>query len=148
MKDTTDVRLRAGRESDRAAVIALLNAAALPTSLPGNLDCFLVADIGGRVVGAIGLETLAPLGLLRSLVVVPGQRGRGIAGLLCRALLEQSRQLGLTRLYLLTTDAAGYFSRLGFAEVPREDAPAPIRGTEEFRELCPDTATLMTTALR
>ncbi|MDE3230873.1 MAG: hypothetical protein KGO05_13425, partial [Chloroflexota bacterium] len=49
---------------------------------------------------------------------------------------------------LLTTTAADYFTRFGFRAIPRAETPTPIRASLEFRETCPDSATVMLLALR
>jgi N-acetylglutamate synthase-like GNAT family acetyltransferase len=46
-------------------------------------------------------------------------------------------------LYLLTTDADAYFDRHGFAVIDRDEAPAAIKSTQQFAELCPDSAIVM-----
>jgi mannose-6-phosphate isomerase-like protein (cupin superfamily) len=56
---------------------------------------------------------------------------------------SHARNLGVRRLYLLTTTAEAYFAKRGFERCAREAAPAAIRQTREFRSLCPDTAACM-----
>jgi amino-acid N-acetyltransferase len=46
-------------------------------------------------------------------------------------------------LYLLTIDAAAFFSRLGYQEIARSEAPAAITGTAQFAGLCPSSAHCM-----
>ncbi|MDX1435012.1 MAG: GNAT family N-acetyltransferase, partial [Gammaproteobacteria bacterium] len=76
-------------------------------------------------------------------VVAPERRGSGLAGLVCARLAAEARARGIVRLYLLTLDADGYFARHGFRALDRGQAPPEIRACREFRELCPDSATLM-----
>jgi len=45
--------------------------------------------------------------------------------------------------YLLTETAESFFVRLGFEPISREEAPADIRASEEFRCLCPESAAFM-----
>ena len=108
---------------------------------PGN-RFFGVFD-GRRLLAAGGLETAGPYCLLRSLVVRPEQRGRGLARALTHFLLEQARREQHRSVYLLTETAARYFERFGFAAVPRGEVPAPIAATRQFAELCPDSADCM-----
>ena len=66
---------------------------------------------------------------------------------LCDTLLGEMRRRGLRDAYLLTTTARRFFTRQGFAEIARERAPAAIRATREFAELCPANASVMHRAL-
>jgi N-acetylglutamate synthase-like GNAT family acetyltransferase len=146
----TAVALRAAAPADRPAIERLLVDAGLPVEgVEESLAHFCVAEANGELVGVGGYEPgIEEVGLLRSLAVRPDCRRRGIARQLVERVVAQARRLGVTELYLLTTDAQGYFARLGFAAVERNAAPAAIRATTQFRELCPDSATLMFRALR
>jgi amino-acid N-acetyltransferase len=135
-----ELAIRVARAADLAAATSLLRAAGLPVEdfsedLIGN---FLVASTGPSVVGCIGLEPLSNVGLLRSLAVDPDFRDGGVG----RMLVHASR-LGINELWLLTIDADGFFSRLGYRVQERDKAPAAIRRTAEFSLLCPDDAILM-----
>jgi amino-acid N-acetyltransferase len=122
----------------------LLVAAALPVD---DLDDPSITMLGafdhGRLVGTIGLQTCGEVGLLRSLAVAAEHRGRGVAGALCARLFALARERSLGVLYLLTTSAADYFVRHGFAVIPRDDAPAAIRASAQFSSMCPSSATVM-----
>jgi len=104
---------------------------------------FVVREDDGRVVGVAGLEVHGEDGLLRSVAVDPTYRGQGLAARLVAAVVERAALLKLRDLYLLTTTARGYFARHGFAECPREGAPAAIGASWEFRAGCPATAVFM-----
>jgi amino-acid N-acetyltransferase len=137
-------QLTAALPADEPAVTTLLRACGLPyQDIAPHLAHFTVARDGARVVGVIGLETHGSSGLLRSLAVAEDRRGEGIARRLYASLLGKAQQLGLADLYLLTTSAHGFFEMLGFRAVPRDSVPDAIRASEEFRALCPDTATCM-----
>jgi len=105
--------------------------------------------LGGRdcVVGLAGLETYGRHGLLRSVVVDPAWRGRGIASALVKDRLERARAAGLEAVWLLTDTAPGYFSRFGFVKTDRDKAPADLERSPEFSGACPRTATLMVAAV-
>ena len=138
------VVLRPARDSDRADVERLLAAAKLPLAGVGEpFAHYVVAVTSGGVVGAIGVESHTPYGLLRSAVVDGAQRGRGIGALLTAKAIERSRAAKLRALYLLTTDASEYFRRHGFREVAREALPRELGASEELKGACPDTAVAM-----
>jgi arsenate reductase len=107
---------------DRAEIEQLLTTAGLP--LDGLDDTELViARIDGALVGAAGLERWDSFGLLRSVVVAAAHRRSHIAELLVRDRLCAARFDGLAAVYLLTTGAADYFARFGFAVVDRAGMP-------------------------
>jgi amino-acid N-acetyltransferase len=131
--------------ADLPAVKQLLRDSGLPDQdvVAPLLAHFLVARRGSALVGVVGLEALGRSGLLRSLAVAPAERGRGLGIELTQTLERRARGLGLGRLYLLTTTAESFFARLGYRAIPRETAPAEIRGTTEYRELCASTSVCM-----
>ena len=104
---------------------------------------FVVREDDGRVVGVAGLEVHGEDGLLRSVAVEAEYRGLGLAASLVEAALARAKRLQLRAVYLLTTTAREYFARRGFADCPREEAPAAIRESWEFRTGCPSTAAFM-----
>jgi len=104
---------------------------------------FVVREDDGRVVGVAGLEIHGEDGLLRSVAVDADYRGQGLAASLVEAALERAKRVQLRSVYLLTTTARDYFARRGFVDCPREEAPAAIRGSWEFRVGCPSTAAFM-----
>ncbi len=134
---------------------------ARPHDLPGALDLlgraeltqqdvaerwghyFVVREDDGRVVGVAGLEIHGEDGLLRGVAVDEDYRGQGLAASLVEAAMERARKVNLRSIYLLTTSARDYFARHGFAECPRDEAPAAIRESWEFRSGCPSTAAFM-----
>jgi arsenite methyltransferase len=143
------VRLRRAVASDRQAVEKLLAEASLPTA--GVADQFehgfVVAESGGALVGAAGVETYGAHGLLRSVVVRPEARGRGVGEKLVLERLEWARSRGMESVHLLTTTAAPFFARLGFRTTAREQVPGSIAHSAEFSEICESTATVMAVRL-
>lgn len=122
----------------------LLDASGLPTGdVREKPECFYVGSIGGDRVGIGGIERRGADGLLRSVVVEPSQRGRGVGTVLVERLEGKARADGIDRLYLLTTTAADFFGARGYVEAERSDVPAAIRATTQFEDLCPASATCM-----
>ncbi|MFC4437136.1 MULTISPECIES: arsenic resistance N-acetyltransferase ArsN2 [Natrialbaceae] len=98
-------------------------------------------------VGIGGVEIYGTDGLLRSVVVERSERGKGFGATMCDALEAEARAGGVETLYLLTTTAPEFFATHGYAAIKRTDAPAAIRQTTEFEELCPATAACMKKSL-
>jgi amino-acid N-acetyltransferase len=73
----------------------------------------------------------------------PSGRGRGSAQRLTRERLRWAAARGLDTVYLMTTTAAGFFPRLGFEPVARDQVPAAVRGSLQFASVCPSTAAVM-----
>jgi amino-acid N-acetyltransferase len=135
--------------ADLPALIELLQTAKLPHQdvTEALLAHFLLVKRGGTLVGAVGLEPLGTVGLLRSLVVAAPHRHSGLGVKLTAALERCARHAGIEQLYLLTTSAESFFARLGYRVIPRADAPPALQGTTEFRELCSSTSVCMVKAL-
>lgn len=51
-------------------------------------------------------------------------------------------------IYLLTTTAESFFSRLGYKRIDRSAAPASIAATREFSQLCPASSSFMYKSLQ
>ncbi len=126
-----------------------LEAAGLPFSdlTPAKLEHFLTEEAGDVITHSAGLELFGDVGLVRSLVVVDGQRRTGRGGRLLAALEAHAREQGVRALYLLTTTAAPFFARHGYAVIERDHAPAALQATAEFAALCPASAICMTKTL-
>lgn len=144
----TDVTLARATGPALEEVVALLSACDLPTDDVGEGEAtfFLAAD-GDATVGCAGLEPCGDDALLRSVAVPERHRGRGYGGAIVGTVLDEARERGVDRLYLLTTTAAPFFADHGFERVAREDVPPAVQSTREFRALCPDDATAMRTRL-
>ncbi len=126
-------------------LLALLSACGLPVSdlSPAGGVHFLGCRAGGALAGVVGLELHGRAGLLRSLAVAPAHRGHGLGAALTIHAEEQARRLGIETLYLLTTTAAGFFTRLGYSAADRRDAPVGIRQSAQFCGLCPVSSSFM-----
>jgi arsenite methyltransferase len=137
--------VRAAEPADLTAVESLLRAADLPVEGVADQfdDGYVVSVSEGVIVAVAGLEVYGGYGLLRSVAVAPEWRGRGVAEALVSDRVEWGAARGLRAVYLLTTTAAPYFTKRGFAAVDRGAIPAAIRRSTEFTEICPDSAAAM-----
>ena len=130
------------------SVRALLEGGGLPTSdlLSANPQ-FVVACEGARVVGAGALETYGSAALVRSVVVTEELRGSGLGRLIVRELERVAGGAHIRELVLLTQTAKRFFKHQGYRVVDRGQAPPEVQGSEEFRLLCPASATCMVKTL-
>lgn len=137
--------IRTATISDIPAIESLLHASQLPAEgVKEHIANFFVAEEEGKLVGAGGLENCGEgIGLLRSFAVQAEYRNRGIAQQLYERVLAQASQSGISFMCLLTTNAHGYFAKLGFASIARANAPEAVRNTQQFRESCPESAVVM-----
>ncbi len=131
--------------SDDAALIAALEAEGLPTddlSEPGR-RFFVYRTLSGEVVGYAGREHYGREIFLRSLVVLPATRGRGIGKAIVARLGRRAFDEGGRTMWLLTTSAAGFFEKAGFKRIERTATPEAILNTRQAQGLCPSSASVL-----
>ena len=132
----------------RPAQLPLLESLLAGNALPTD-DCAEQAENfygifeQDRLIAAGGLEPAGEFFLLRSVVVDPAYRGRGLARAVTEYLLGRAGSANSPAVYLLTETAADYFARLGFETVARDNVPTAIARTRQFSSLCPDSAHCM-----
>ncbi|GAB3345277.1 arsenic resistance N-acetyltransferase ArsN2 [Marilutibacter aestuarii] len=131
-----------------AAVEALLAACDLDASDLQESSAVLFGHVAdGALQGLVGLEMHGNAALLRSLAVAAEARGRGLGEALVDHAEREATARGLERLFLLTTTATGFFQRLGYRTLAREDAPPGIVASTQFASLCPASASFMAKTL-
>lgn len=136
--------LRPATDDDLPRITALLRQSALPVDdLADATVHFLVEDDDMELAGVIGLQRFDGVALLRSLAVAPAHRRGGLGGRLVAALEARARDLGITELVLLTQTAEAFFLRNDYQRIRRDDAPAAVQASAEFRTLCPASAVCM-----
>jgi len=128
------MNVRHAKISDAKAISALINCYAerdkmLFRSLAEiyeNLQMFLVAEVDEAIVGCCALEIIwSDLAEIKSLAVGPARKGQGLGRALVETAVEQARQLGVPRVFALTLEP-GFFERLGFAVVQKEELPMKV----------------------
>lgn len=139
-----NVSLRQAGRADWLAIKSLLQVNQLPLDgAEAHLPTFVVAASGPEIVGVAGAEVYGDVALLRSVAVAPGLHRQGIGEAMVELLLLEARRRGIRRVFLLTTTAADYFPRFGFAHLPRAQAPRALQASAEFQGACPASAVLM-----
>ena len=90
-------------------------------SQPHESQCLKEAEI---LAGFASLKIFnADLAEVRSLIVAPQFRRRGIARAIVNELLDEARFYGLKSVFTLTYQKE-FFERLGFTEIPKDELPA------------------------
>lgn len=143
---STPAILRGAQRSDLAAVEALLKENKLPLDgVAQALDCFVVAEQGGALVGVAGIEHCGAgeHALLRSVAVAEAWKGKGLGRALVTRVIRDAESRGAHALYLLTTTAEHYFPSFGFKPITRDAVPAEIKANVEFTSACPASAVVM-----
>ncbi|MDF1752977.1 MAG: amino-acid N-acetyltransferase [Verrucomicrobiales bacterium] len=84
-----------------------------------NIKDYLVLAIDGNVVGcvAVHLYEEEKVAELACLFVKKGHNGMGYGGILVEAARKQAEKLNASRLFALSTQAAGYLEKAGFEKV-------------------------------
>lgn len=136
--------IRPAEDDDWSSIAALLQDCSLPLDgAKEHLCAYSVAVVDGAIVGTAGLEVDGEAALLRPVAVAPAWRGRGVAHGLVDAVQADAHKRNVKTLHLLTTTAEVYFSKLGFLNTTRDDAPSSLRTSAEFRGACPTSAACM-----
>lgn len=138
--------IRSAVPGEWVAIKQLIGEASSPTDDLDESACsfFRVYADGSAITGAVALEPLGnQAAMLRSLVVAPVARGRGVGHSLVENVEAWARSQKIADIFLLTTTADRFFSRLGYQRLDRGIAPDDVKAHEQFRALCPASAVLM-----
>lgn len=139
-----NITLLPATDKDLATIKSLLKQDNLPDAdiNTDSINFFkLISD--KSEIGISGIELFGNLGLLRSVVINKKYRGQDFGKMLIASTEEKAKQLNLKYLYLLTTTADGFFNKMGYQKLGKTHAPEAIKNSNEFSNLCPDSAVLM-----
>ena len=141
--------IESATERDLPGIRALLERLHLPLAgVDEHLPTLLVLKEGGRIVGTAALELYAHGALLRSVAVEPRWQGKQLGHQLTDGALLSAKTNGANTVFLLTTTAERFISRLGFEQINREEVPSSVRASVEFQAACPGSAIVMRKQLR
>ena len=136
--------LRTGTERDASHIHALLERNGLPTSdLEASQPQFIVLCEGAQIIGAGALQRFGSIALLRSVAVEPQRRGSGLGRMIVQELERRAYASDVAQLVLLTQTAKRFFEEQGYQVIDRQQVPQAVQASEEFRSLCPSSATCM-----
>jgi len=120
-------------DGDFQSFKSLLKSSGLPADdLDIDRDLLVAYVEDGQMMGTGGLEIYGSFGLLRSLSVKLGTRGKALGTALTSYLIDEARSRGLKGIYLLTENARGFFQRKGFVDISRQDVPDELHASSEF----------------
>lgn len=117
-----NLNIRNAGNGDIPDIKSILSQYILETELvEDNIDQFVVAETGGRIVGCACLISSMGLIELRSIAVLPTWKNNGIGRRLFETLMQRAR--GMTdRIYVRTT-ARGFFEKMGFRALDGSQKP-------------------------
>ena len=131
MSDRPEFTLRAARLGDAGRIFDMIRShpdELIPKPLGdivATIDRFLVAEVGGEIVGCASYSILPEIGAaeratveLQSVAVVASYRKFGIGRALIEALLGRVATFAPEEALVLTF-VPGFFERLGFREIPK-----------------------------
>jgi amino-acid N-acetyltransferase len=130
-------------EEGLSAAIDLLKKNNLPTEDIHSGTQLFVIEENNEVLGTVAVEYDYDHALLRSLSVDPEKRSTGMGAKLVRFIEDYVQQQGVREVYILTTTAAGFFSKRGYVPIDRNSVPTFIQNTSEFTSICPSSAAVM-----
>jgi amino-acid N-acetyltransferase len=146
--------IRQARTDDVVGIQKLINSCAssgvmLPRSrmqLYVSLRDFVVAEDGGQIVGCCAMTICwEDLAEIRSLAVAASHRRRGLGRGLFGEVIREARQLGIHRLFALTTTPE-FFAKFGFQVIDKKDLPHKIWNEcincPKFPDDCDETAVI------
>lgn len=131
--------IRKAGKKDLERLIEFLDKANLGTDglTEESVDCFLLMeDLDGNIKGSLGMEPYGRHGLLRSLVVSPGQAEKEIF-ILFAEMLKVAREKGINSLFLATNKSVvvPFFEMLGFEPVQGADLPKEFSSSEHIQHI-------------
>jgi arsenate reductase len=134
---------------DNAEFVQALRDAELPANdlSESGRSFFTFSTLAGVHLGYGGFEQYGRDVLIRSLVVAPEQRRKGIGRNVLAVLLREAFDAGARTGWLLTTNESAFFEKSGFKPVSRDAAPASILATRQATDLCPSSAVLLSRAI-
>ncbi|MDQ6892631.1 MAG: GNAT family N-acetyltransferase [Acidobacteriota bacterium] len=132
------MRIRKSDDADRAAILAVVNAAAVAYRgvIPGdrwhepymsmdelvrdigNGIVFWLAEADGRVLGVMGIQDKGPVALVRHAYVTPGTQRTGVGTTLLRHVTNLTDKPILIGTWAAASWAIEFYRRNGFAVLP------------------------------
>jgi N-acetylglutamate synthase-like GNAT family acetyltransferase len=131
--------IRKANKQDLESLQAFLSRANLGTEglNEETVNYFLLLENSdGSIRGSLGMEAFGESGLLRSLVVTPGQADKEIFVLFDQMVLL-AKEKGMKSLFLATNKnvALPFFELMGFQRIKREELPTEFHRSKHIRHV-------------
>ena len=115
----------------------------LPVSDLNNRITFFVEKRDKNIIAVGGIEDAGADAIIRSIAVAENCKGKGYGAEITKQLLYYAKTQKKNDIYLLTTTAQNYFPKFGFKEVNRNDLPAAVKNSSQYKDVCPESAVIM-----
>ena len=102
-----------------------------------TVDYFLLLENEyGTIIGSLGMEAFTEFGLLRSLVVSPGQAEKEIF-ILFDQMMQLAKEKGMKGLFLATNKSVAlpFFEIMGFQRIDRAEIPSEFYQSKHIRHV-------------
>ncbi|MEH7374216.1 MULTISPECIES: GNAT family N-acetyltransferase [Bacillaceae] len=131
--------IRRANKQDLGSLRQFLSRANLGTDglTEDTIDYFLLLENeDGILKGSLGMEAFTEFGLLRSLVVTPGQAEKEIF-VLFDQMVQLAKEKGMKGLFLATNKSVAlpFFEILGFQRIDRAEIPSEFYQSEHIRHV-------------
>ncbi|MFN2640853.1 MAG: HAD-IIA family hydrolase [Actinomycetota bacterium] len=144
LRDLPHPLVRPAAGPDLPTIAKLLHDGGLPAgSARERVGRTVVAEFDRSVLATAAWEVLDGVALLRSVAVGPKARGFGLGVHVVAGALKGIANAGVRDVYLVTTDAEGFFKRCGFHVVPRDELPDGVARHPQITRECPSSAPVM-----
>ncbi|MBP0619351.1 GNAT family N-acetyltransferase [Cupriavidus consociatus] len=135
-------------EADWPDIKALLHASSLSVAgVQDRIGEYMVIRDNAGLLGCAGLERYENTGVLRGLAVAPRARSSGLGELLISAIVADVRRDGVESIVLQTSNASGYFERMGFTPISYAELAPAVLASAAMRRDQVEAGTLMQIAL-
>ncbi len=133
MESPDDLKIRAAKEGDLDDVISLLIDADLNVEgVHENIGSFVIAFDGDQLVACCGAEAYQFVAVVRSLVVHPEYRRKGVGRRLVRQMLDRLSSRGLREFYVVPGAAEDFFRKRGFKPCDRDEIHPQVLASNEL----------------
>ena len=127
--------IRSANEGDISEVLSIIQSAILGDELisrslsdmSAKIQDFYVLEIDGNVVGTVAIHSSNNISELACLFVKKSHEGVGYGKRLVSHAVEIAKGKGSSKIYALSTQASGFFEKLGWEESENEDLPEERR---------------------
>ena len=127
------ITYRTANLEDIPGITACLERAGLPSRhIEPFVETFIVAEVGGAMVGCGGIEVHDDTAVLRSVAVDESLRGSGVGNTLSDLLIDLAVSLQVVDIYLFTGSAWRFWQKQGFLKIELDDWREPARASWQF----------------